>query len=1120
MEAQKHIAKAISGLKDFQLATVNHIIKQFYEGGKSKILVADEVGLGKTIVAKGVIARMYEYYLRQNSGKPFNVFYICSNQTIARQNLNKLNIFEGEDVVDSSPDNDRLTSLAFQPRKINNSYKFEIRAFTPATSFEFKSNTGKADERVLLFRLLFRHPYLKGKTNRLKWFLKATTQMNDENWEKLITDAILVENKKKQKHFYHGEFRNLRRGIKTNFYQALDKKVPFNDYQEVYDQLEINHEKSAIYLLSKICSLKIRKNNYFHSRFSDLKRLIVYLRQLLAESCKVYLEAELFILDEFQRFSNLISVEQEDKPGIELARKVLNKEGTKILMLSATPFKPYTTDFDNLNNENHFKEFNQVLKFLFDGHKVDFKKYAHNRGKLFELIRHPEELKSNYSDAKKVKTELEKIYRNYIARTERLIASKNNDALINTNIHILDVHKEDIDDFIYFDRIVNYLNTKYKTQLTAPIEYVKSSPYPLSFLFDYQHKKKLEKYYKTDTELQRLVKINGNAWISLQKIRRYKPLKNKNKKVIPNAKIRLLIEETIKKRGWRYLWIPPSVPYYEMSGAYKNADDFSKTLIFSSWKMVPKMISTILSYEAERYSVGRYLNGNEEKAINYFERRRKPRPLLLFQTKGEALSGMNNFMLNYPSPFLSYLYDPENNLTKKKSLKVIKKELKEIVRQRLIDLGVFDMGSENGDWQKWTWFAVLLLDKYDKRIDDLKYWIKQKVEKREIEPDTDNEGQSKSEIKEEKKGKYEYFVQVYNVLCNDETPNISKLNDSQLDRLTSFIVNLILGSPALSVQRGLRKIFKNVTDEFEIIRNSYRIANGFISLFNKPESIATIQLTTTKGDYYSRVLQYCINGNIQSMLDEYFYLLKDSNSISSMDELTDTITSILTIRPSLVEVGNIEGLKKKIKNKIRTHYALDFGQQKLATAHANRQINIREAFNSPFRPFVLASTSIGQEGLDFHFYCKQIFHWNLPVNPVDFEQREGRIHRYKGHVIRLNIARLFLEKIKDYSDNLWDELFKVAGKENKVLSSTKKCDLIPFWHLDGDSLIKIERHVPLYPFSKDIEKYHTMQKVLANYRLTLGQPRQAELIELINKNDIGLYDDLMIILAPITFQND
>src|SRR5437879_8164127 len=70
-----------------------------------------------------------------------------------------------------------------------------------------------------------------------------------------------------------------------------------------------------------------------------------------------------------------------------------------------------------------------------------------------------------------------------------------------------------------------------------------------------------------------------------------------------------------------------------------------------------------------------------------------------------------------------------------------------------------------------------------------------------------------------------------------------------------------------------------------------------------------------------------------------------------------------------------------------------------------REDLVRAAFNSPFRPFVLASTSVGQEGLDFHPYCHAVVHWNVPSNPVDLEQREGRVHRYKGHAVRKNVAR-------------------------------------------------------------------------------------------------------------------
>ena len=91
---------------------------------------------------------------------------------------------------------------------------------------------------------------------------------------------------------------------------------------------------------------------------------------------------------------------------------------------------------------------------------------------------------------------------------------------------------------------------------------------------------------------------------------------------------------------------------------------------------------------------------------------------------------------------------------------------------------------------------------------------------------------------------------------------------------------------------------------------------------------------------------------------------------------------------------------------MRARFAARFGVEENPEdgTEPTRSDAIRSAFNSPFWPFVLASTSVGQEGLDFHLYCHAVVHWNLPSNPVDLEQREGRVHRYKGHAVRKNLA--------------------------------------------------------------------------------------------------------------------
>ena len=49
--------RIMSGLKDFQQATVNRI-DELYRSGQMRVLVSDEVGLGKTLIAKGTIAKL------------------------------------------------------------------------------------------------------------------------------------------------------------------------------------------------------------------------------------------------------------------------------------------------------------------------------------------------------------------------------------------------------------------------------------------------------------------------------------------------------------------------------------------------------------------------------------------------------------------------------------------------------------------------------------------------------------------------------------------------------------------------------------------------------------------------------------------------------------------------------------------------------------------------------------------------------------------------------------------------------------------------------------------------------------------------------------------------------
>jgi len=77
--------------KDFQRATADRIEEIFRNGNQKRVLLADEVGLGKTIIAKEVIDRVRNLR-REKHDDIFRVVYVCSNVNIVHQNTKNLGI--------------------------------------------------------------------------------------------------------------------------------------------------------------------------------------------------------------------------------------------------------------------------------------------------------------------------------------------------------------------------------------------------------------------------------------------------------------------------------------------------------------------------------------------------------------------------------------------------------------------------------------------------------------------------------------------------------------------------------------------------------------------------------------------------------------------------------------------------------------------------------------------------------------------------------------------------------------------------------------------------------------------------------------------------------------------
>ena len=103
-------------------------------------------------------------------------------------------------------------------------------------------------------------------------------------------------------------------------------------------------------------------------------------------------------------------------------------------------------------------------------------------------------------------------------------------------------------------------------------------------------------------------------------------------------------------------------------------------------------------------------------------------------------------------------------------------------------------------------------------------------------------------------------------------------------------------------------------------------------------------------------------------------------------------------------------------------------------------------------------------------YCHRVVHWNPPFSPVDLEQREGRVHRYKGHVIRRILAKRYgLSAIPRASDRLidpWEHLSERVRRDRPKDAN----DLEPCWIFEPKGRFKNEWQILLLPLQRVVSR--------------------------------------------------
>lgn len=559
-----------------------------------------------------------------------------------------------------------------------------------------------------------------------------------------------------------------------------------------------------------------------------------------------------------------------------------------------------------------------------------------------------------------------------------------------------------------------------------------------------------------------------------------------------NGRMRAILKDVFGQHLEQNLWIPAAMPYY---GEKRSGAPLTKALIFSSWSMVPDAIAALLSYEAERRM------GVGESGRRYFEQDRL-RPLQFRLVQGR-LAGLRTLLLIYPSPALAELADPlavfsDTDIT------LSQEGMRDAIRGRLKPaLTALQQGATLRQDTNSTEWAVPAV------IDELlgarsRAWLEAPWGMRALA----SEDAFQDHVAELARA----------VKTRDVGASPADLSD--------LLIDVALGSPAICALRALKRVAPELPwDDPRLLSAASEVAWSFRALFNQHESVALLR-RDADDHYWRRVLVYCAEHNLQAVLDEYAHYLVDAEGLgaSPAEEraigVARAIAQALAIRPSQIEVDDVHVAGEAIsisKFQMRGRFAMRLADYKDEDGAVARLGSVRDAFNSPFRPFALATRSIGQEGLDFHPYCYRVYHWNLPSNPVDLEQREGRVHRFKGHAVRLNLAERQATVVRGRGrthEDPWQLMFERARSEAAV-----DTDIIPYWIYEGSA--QIERRVLMLPFSWEVTRLAWLKRSLTVYRLAFGQPRQDDLLNylqtLAGGTDANHLADLQIRLEPDVF---
>jgi hypothetical protein len=982
----------MSAPKPFQEATVNAAIAAFADlAGRRRFLVADEVGLGKTVVAKEVARRM-----SGDGARPFVIYYIANGHAVSHQNKSRVVGFLSKaqrEAAATTPD--RLSLIAVAKRLAS---PVLVYALTPATSFpgaRAQWTGGRMGERAFL-KVLLEQAYPAFARDLASDVLRLSASAS---WDGAVLDA-------------RTKIASAPPNLVRRFRQALAMEfgVPV---RPMLEQAAFGYTERNI---------KAHKPRHFVGR----------LRRALALTTLRHQPPDLVILDEFQRYRQLL----DEGNGDPLLKALLGPDGADtrpaILLLSATPYPHLATRWEEARGVLAHKELLQVIEFLAGPDVSDRAKtlFADFGDRLRDIVAHGHtnhpELEAKVAEATKLKNALRTLLTPVMARTERdSVAST--DPLAGT----CQLPAEPtVEDFQVYRHLAESFDEKIRYEA---LPYWSSVPLPAQSLGPRYAAWKSAKIKAAPKKPARMTRDRRNkldapvSW--------------------PDAKLRAL-SGIASPKLLALPWVAPSLPWWPLGAGWKSAGIDPKLLMFSRFRATPPSVAALLSFGVEAHCLPKK-QGGYEKA---YARRR----LKLTAIPGPVMAAF------HPSPWLIRHTDP---LTKARaSLKTIRREVQKQILAAL-PKGIIDETTAKARRRHRSIGQILASIERSENltIRSVDGWT------RAIGDDL----AAKSAVKQWERAK-------------------------PLDRLSplelSDLVEYAIGAPGVALGRALLRHDPTVLEPgryAELVKLSW---HGLRAYLDNPVILASLPGKNA----VSKIMSAVVDGGFESLIDEHCWL-RVQNLEDGAAELVQDLQSSIGLRAGSFGFHGIGGAPHKIP--VRCHVAVPFGDAEPEPAPAVkgaggslkavsiRPDEVRRSFNTPFWPHVLTTTSVGQEGLDFHPWCARVVHWDISSNPLDLEQREGRIQRFAGLAVRRQLAMQLRDKVlndlKIADGSPWQTLQRHA--EQLVDASGLK----PWWVLDG---AEIRRYVFERPFGRDVMRFAHLREQRMIYRLALGQPNQEDFI--------------------------